>query len=144
MGNNNRSANFHLESLILCLKQTFCTFCLYDIVYQCPNHSIPASLPILESSWRQVPCLQYRMPCWTGFSFSTVFADLIKLTSLWPSLAIFVLNVPSFLTVVMATGIVMWLERLETILSNGTGALEEETWLVSKNGKSTAYLSLEA
>ena len=45
---------------------------------------------------------------------------------------------------VMATRIVMWLERLETILSNGTGALEENTWLFSKSRKSTAHLSLEA
>ena len=69
---------FVATPLMLCLKQTLCTFCQYDIVCQCPNHSIPASLTILESSWRHMPCLQHRMPCWTGFSFSTVFAELVN------------------------------------------------------------------
>ena len=47
---------------MLCLKETLFTFCQYHIPYQCTNNSIPASLTILESSWRQVPCLHQRMP----------------------------------------------------------------------------------
>ena len=44
------SLTFFAAPLMLRLKQAFCTFCQYDIVYQCPNHSIAASLTILESS----------------------------------------------------------------------------------------------
>ena len=38
------SLTFFAAPLMLCLKQTICTLCQYNIVYQRPNHSIPASL----------------------------------------------------------------------------------------------------